>query len=327
MLRYLERSREITEKDYDGNQTRRRLTDDELGDAIDAYEQAEELIQSTELSFPVSPIDRIKQRIEAAGYSMGEITGRTARLDYIESQGDRATYQRRKSSETSKAAKIETVNNFNSGKTDVVLLNRSGATGISLHASERFENQDRRHMVVGQAERNINDFMQTLGRVNRTGQVSKPKITLMMSDTPDEKRPAAVLEKKMASLNANTTASRQSGFDTSQMPDFFNAYGDQVVTNMMAEYPEVNEKLDFPISVSEDIDSAEEGAIAKVTGRLPLLSVAEQEQFYELLEGEYDEFVTQQKALGNNILEAEAVDLDMRPLMGADVIPKQADLD
>ena len=327
MLRYLERSREITEKDYDGNQTRRRLTDDELGDAVDAYEQAEELIQSTELSFPVSPIDRIKQRIEAAGYSMGEITGRTARLDYIESQGDRATYQRRKSSETSKAAKIETVNNFNSGKTDVVLLNRSGATGISLHASERFENQDRRHMVVGQAERNINDFMQTLGRVNRTGQVSKPKITLMMSDTPDEKRPAAVLEKKMASLNANTTASRQSGFDTSQMPDFFNAYGDQVVTNMMAEYPEVNEKLDFPISVSEDIDSAEEGAIAKVTGRLPLLSVAEQEQFYELLEGEYDEFVTQQKALGNNILEAEAVDLDMRPLMGADVIPKQADLD
>jgi hypothetical protein len=327
MLRYLERSREITEKDYDGNQTRRRLTDDELGDAIDAYEQAEALIKSTELSFPVSPIDRIKQRIEDAGYSMGEITGRTARLDYVEAQGDRATYQRRKSSETSKAAKIETVNNFNSGKTDVVLLNRSGATGISLHASERFENQDRRHMVVGQAERNINDFMQTLGRVNRTGQVSKPKITLMMSDTPDEKRPAAVLEKKMASLNANTTASRQSGFDTSQMPDFFNAYGDQVVTNMMAEYPEVNEKLDFPITVSEDIDSAEEGAIAKVTGRLPLLSVAEQEQFYELLEGEYDEFVTQQKALGNNILEAEAVDLDMRPLMGADVIPKQADLD
>ena len=327
MLRYLERSRDIIEKDYDGNSTRRSLTDDELGDAAFAYDRAEALIQSTKLSFPVSPIDRIKKRIEDAGYSMGEITGRRVRLDYYDGDHDRAVYQRRSGSETSKAAKIETVNNFNSGKTDVVLLNRSGATGISLHASERFENQDRRNMIVGQPEPNINEFVQTLGRVNRTGQVSKPKITLMMSDTPDEKRPAAVLEKKLASLNANTTASRQAGFDTSQIPDFFNAYGDQVVTNMMAEYPEVNEKLDFPITVSDDIDTAEEGAIAKVTGRLPLLSIAEQEKFYELLENEYAEFVKQQKALGNNILEAEAVDLDMRPLMGAEVIPKQADLD
>ncbi|NJN61219.1 MAG: DEAD/DEAH box helicase family protein [Coleofasciculaceae cyanobacterium RL_1_1] len=326
MLRYLERSRDIREKDYDGNETRRQLTDDELGDTVEFYEKAEALIKSTELSFPVSPIDRVKKRIEDAGYSMGEITGRTVRLDYDNADGDRAVFQRRGSSETSKAAKIDTVNNFNSGQTDVVVLNRSGATGISLHASERFENQDRRHMVVGQAERNINDFMQTLGRVNRTGQVSKPKITLMMSDTPDEKRPAAVLAKKMASLNANTTAARQSNLNTSEMPDFFNQYGDQVVTSLMAEYPEVNAKLDFPVKGSEDSD-ARDGAVAKVTGRLPLLTVDEQEKFYELLESEYASFVEQQKALGNNILEAEALDLDMRPLMGAEVIPRRDDLD
>jgi len=77
-------------------------------------------------------------------------------------------------------------------------------------------------MIVGQAERNVNDFMQTLGRAHRTGQVVPPRISLLMGDTPDQKRPAALLERKMSSLNANTTADKNAGFDTSQIPNFFN---------------------------------------------------------------------------------------------------------
>ena len=101
----------------------------------------------------------------------------------------------------------------------------------------------------------------------------------------------------------------------------------------MSEYPEINAKLDYPITVNPDgiasLDDATEGAlakplgtrIAKVTGRLPLLSVDEQEAFYSMLEDEYTSFVKQQKALGNNILETEAIDLDARPLAQAEVIP------
>jgi hypothetical protein len=324
MRRYLERSRDVLEKDYDGTQTRRRLSDEELGpEAVQQYEEAKELIANTDLNFPVSPIDAIKQRIEEAGYRFGEITGRKARLEY-DSEGH-ATYQRRSSHETSKAGKVRATDRFNDGKTDVMLLNRSGATGISLHASEKFADQRRRHMIVGQAERNVNDFMQTLGRAHRTGQVVPPRISLLMGDTPDEKRPAALLERKMSSLNANTTADKNAGFDTSQIPDFFNQYGDAVIEQVLSEYPEINAKLDYPITVDPDgitsLDDATEGAIAKVTGRLPLLSVDEQEAFYSILEDEYTSFVKQQKALGNNILEAEAVDLDARPLAQAEVIP------
>ncbi|WP_346293161.1 strawberry notch C-terminal domain-containing protein [Sphaerothrix gracilis] len=324
LTRYLERSRDVLEKDYDGTTTRRPLSDAELGpDAVAAFEAAEALIEETELDFPVSPIDHIKQRVEDAGYSMGEITGRKARLEY-DSDGN-ATYRRRSGRETSKAGKVRATDRFNSGKSDVILLNRSGATGISLHASEKFADQRRRHMIVGQAERNINDFMQTLGRAHRTGQVVPPRITLLMGDTPDEKRPAALLEKKMASLNANTTADKNAGFDTSEIPDFFNRYGDAVAEQILSEYPEINEKLDYPIKVSSegagDLESVEEGAIAKVTGRLPLLPIDEQESFYKLLEEEYSSFVEQQKALGNNPLEAEAVDLDARSLAQAEIVP------
>ena len=329
MRRYLERSRDVLEKDYDGTQTRRRLSDEELGpEAVQQYEEAKELIANTDLDFPVSPIDTIKQRIEQAGYRFGEITGRKARLEY-DSEGN-ATYQRRSSRETSKAGKVRATDRFNDGRTDVMLLNRSGATGISLHASEKFADQRRRHMIVGQAERNVNDFMQTLGRAHRTGQVVPPRISLLMGDTPDEKRPAALLERKMSSLNANTTADKNAGFDTSEIPDFFNQYGDAVVEQVLSEYPELNERLDYPITVNPDgiasLDDATEGAIAKVTGRLPLLSVEEQEAFYTILEDEYTSFVQQQKALGNNILEAEAVDLDARPLAQAEIIPAIADV-
>jgi hypothetical protein len=160
MMRYLERSRDVLEKEYDGTKTRRRLSDEELGpDAVQEYEAAKALIAQTDLDFPVSPIDHIKQRVEAAGYEFGEITGRKARLDY-DSEGH-ATYQRRSSRQTSKAGKVRATDRFNSGQSDVLLLNRSGATGISLHASEKFADQRRRHMIVGQAERNVNDFMQT----------------------------------------------------------------------------------------------------------------------------------------------------------------------
>jgi hypothetical protein len=155
--------------------------------------------------------------------------------------------------------------------------------------------------------------------------VVPPRISLLMGDTPDEKRPAALLERKMSSLNANTTADKNAGFDTSEIPDFFNQYGDAVVEQVLSEYPEINERLDYPITVNPDgiasLDDATEGAIAKVTGRLPLLSVEEQEAFYSILEDEYTSFVKQQKALGNNILEAEAIDSDARPLAQAEVIP------
>ncbi len=327
LMRYLERSRDVIERDFDGTITRSRLGDAELGpEAVAAFNAAKELIQETDLDLPISPIDHIKQRVEAAGYTFGEITGRNARLEY-DGEGH-ATYQRRSTYETSKAGKVRVTDSFNSGKTDVLLLNRSGATGISLHASSKFADQHRRHMIVGQPERNITDFMQTLGRAHRTGQVVPPRITLLMGDTPDEKRPAAVLKQKMASLNANTTADRNAGFDTDAIPDFFNIYGSAVVEQLLAEYPEINQRLDYPITVSEEgadsLEDVQADAIAKVTGRLPLLTVAEQETFYELLEQEYTAFVEQQEALGNSVLEAEAVDLDARTLAQAEVMTPQS---
>ena len=119
----------------------------------------------------------------------------------------------------------------------MILLNCSGSTGISLHASEKFADQRPRHMIVAQAERDINVFMQMLGRVHRTGQVALPRYTLLIGDIPAEKRPGALLCRKMASLNANTTAARDSDISLQNVVDFMNEYGEQVVTDLLKDDP------------------------------------------------------------------------------------------
>jgi len=317
--RYLERSRDVVVTDYRGTSTRLRLSDEQLGgDAILAYEEALACIRESDFSgIPISPIDYIEQQLERAGYRVTEVTGRKSGIEY--GVDGSMAYKVRLGEETTAKGKIDAVARFNAGDADVILLNCSGSTGISLHASEKFADQRPRHMIVAQAERDINVFMQMLGRVHRTGQVALPAYTLLMGDLPAEKRPGAILCRKMASLNANTTAARETDISLNNVVDFMNPYGEQVVTELLADDPELNARLDFP-SAQADNDASDIALIKRVTGRIPLLPIEEQEGLYSLIESEYRDLVDQARAMGESILEADQLDLDARPLARMEVV-------
>ena len=312
-IRYLEKSRMISIREAGKKEAteKRRLTDEELGpDGVRAYNQALAVINKSDFGgLPVSVIDRMLAEFEARGIRADEITGRTERIDYTT---DAPTYAKRT---TGPSDRIRVVDAFNAGKLDVVILNQAGSTGISLHASERFKDQRRRNMIIAQAESNIDVFMQTLGRVFRTGQVVPPTYQLIMSDLPAEKRPAAVLAKKMASLNANTTASKDSDASFKNIPDFLNKYGDKVAAQVMADNPALALKLGSPVGESS------EDAMRKVTGRIPLLPVKEQEKLYALLESEYNDYIAQLEALGGSGLEARSLPLDARLTASEEIVP------
>ena len=312
VLRYLEKTRTITikkpfmkkgekgEKHY--------LTDEELGPvALAAYNAAKKIIQEAQLgSLPVSPIDFIEAQIVKAGYSVGEITGRQARLDYT--TGETPIYRMRKAEDIKIKGRLATISKFNSGETDAIILNQAGATGLSLHASEKFADQRKRHMIIAQAEANIDTHMQMLGRVHRTGQVVAPSYEQLVAGIPAEKRPAAVLSKKMASLNASTTASRGGALTSENTPDFMNEYGDHVVWLLMQDNPDLHHGIGRPLGdFNED---KKDGAIQRVTGRIPLLPVAKQEQLYDLIESSYKDYLAEREAAGENALEAKRLDLD-----------------
>lgn len=314
LLRYLERSRIITVKPPNaqkGEKEHIRLTDSDLG-ALGraAFDKARKAIENAGLeSLPVSPIDWMRKRVIEAGYSIREITGRDYIIDY-RSDGAQVLSQR-PGAERSIRGRRQAISDFNSGVLDVLILNQAGSTGLSLHASEKVQDQRPRHMIIAQAEGNIDTHMQMLGRVNRTGQVVLPRYSQLVADVPATKRPAAVLSKKMASLNANTTGARSSAVTAKDVPDFMNEYGDRVAAAVMADNPDIHATLGSPLSEAEGGFEVAE-AMRKVTGRIPLLPLQAQEDLYAMLESEYSAMIEQMEATGQNALEAKTLDLDAR---------------
>lgn len=323
---YLERSREIsyqTDRDDKDSWVRYRLTDDELGEVgLANYNRALAIVNKFDAELPASPIDWIRYRLEQAGMSVAEITGRRVQLDY--SSGLKTpTVKMRDKSELGTAGKQKSVNDFNEKKLDALILNRSGSTGLSIHNSTGVSNDNRRHMIIAEPAQNIDEFMQMLGRIHRTGQrrtverngktvTALPRYTLFMTNAPAENRPAAVLVKKLASLNANVTASAK-GSVSFDVPDIINAIGDQVVGQWAYEHRDLNAMMGYPARERET-GSLEVGAgiAKKVSGMVGLLPVKIQEAFWNDIVEAYAGVIAELDAIGANPLVARTLDLQAK---------------
>ncbi len=312
---YLEKTRYYTEGTAFGKKERHYIDDAMLGNAgLREYNRIRKMIYELPIAdLPVSPIDYMRRELEKAGIRVAEITGRK---DIVEYQADGSMrYKRRSDKDTSTSAKVKIISDFNNDKIDALILNRSGSTGISLHAAPKYQGHKpaQRHMIIVQAEGNIDTHMQMLGRVHRTGQVVLPKYSQLMADTPAERRPAAVLSKKMASLNANTTAGTDSAVTAKNVVNFINKYGDKVCADLMMDFPELHRKLGSPLKESAK-GYEEEQAASKVTGRIAMLPTAEQERLYNMIEDEYELLISQLEAMGENDLEAKTYQTDAKTL-------------
>ncbi len=308
LKRYLERSRRITISTGGDEKKHVMIPLRDMSDGSqEAYRKTEQLLEDIDMgNLPISPIDAIRNEIEKAGYSVREVTGRSKMLDY---SAGAPTLTDRPKSEIGSSGKRVTIKAFNDGKLDAVVLNRSGSTGVSMHASSKFKDQRKRRMIIVESDPNIDTHMQMIGRVHRTGQVVTPAYTQLAADIPAEVRPTANLMRKMASLNANTTGAKKSKFSTEAV-DFMNKYGDQVATTIMLENPELNEQLGNPVSFEKGAKN--EGAIAKVTGHLTLLEPKQQQELIDQITNSYAALISRLDAEGANDLEAKSVDLQAR---------------
>ncbi len=328
LQRYLERTRILSiRKPFSKDKAvKHRLTDGELGpQGVFAFREAQRLIDGLAIAeLPISPIDAMRAKIIAAGFKVGEITGRSATIDY--SRPGAPIFRRRPASEGSIAGRRKAISGFNGGTLDAMILNQAGSTGLSLHASKDFKDKKPRHMIIVQAEKNIDVHMQMLGRVHRSGQVVLPSYDQLTADVPAEKRPTAILAKKMASLNANTTGARDSALTSDEVPDFINDYGDEIAARMMEEDPELHARLTKPLKENEKGEGLErEGAARKVTGRLVLLPLDAQEAFYDSFLTEFRDYLAQKDAAGESAMEAKTLPLDARTVSSQQVIaPTQA---
>jgi len=306
LRRYLDRLRRITIKDEDQNKSYYFLTDgdiERLGGriALDEVRAAEKMIAEIDLGdLPGSPIDAIRDKMEAAGINVGEITGRSKQIR-------NGVLETRKNDQ---ASKKRTMNGYNSGEYDGLIINRSGATGFSMHATDAADNDGKvRAMLILQPDNNIDVFMQMLGRINRTGQTKLPEYYISVSDLAVEKRPAALLMKKLASLNASTTANKKSAVTMEDAPDFMNKHGDKVVRQYLLDNPDVSVATGV---AAPKTAGASGGIAAKLTGKLIVLGPKRTEEIYVDIEQAYKNYIDELDSIGANDLEAKVVEIDAK---------------
>lgn len=332
--RYVKSTRTIRIKGAFDNVTHHYLTDQQLGPiGLQLFNHVENFIDAQDWSMlPLSPIDYIKHKVAQAGYTLGEITGRSHIVDYKSRKSSKAeetffqSYNKRPGTELTTKGRNRVIVQFNN-KEDMhgIIMNESGSTGISMHASRDVKDQRMRHMIIAQPHLNIDTFMQTLWRVDRTGQVALPTYELLTGDIPSENRPAAVLKRKMASMNANTTAAKEGAYESADMPDFMNKHGDEVAAQVMYDNPELHDLMGTPLrSVAGGLEP--EGAIAKVTGRMMLLPLEQQKTVFDELSSEYRDTIKRLDAMGENDLEAKTLDLDARPIARTEVAAARSDI-
>lgn len=292
----------------------------DLGEgAEEAYKALEDKISQSSSGLGISPIDTIKNKIRKAGYSVGELTGRKEEIIFNE-DGSVRKVTRRDSNK-----KVQT-NKFNNGELDVVILNKSASTGISLHSNVKFGDTRQREMIIGQLEEDVNDAIQMLGRVNRTGQVSAPVYTYLISNVPAEQRLMMMYKTKVKSLFANTSGNQDAKDAQVEVPDMLNKYGTQVVWNYLIEHRDIYNMLADPLGwgsqeavleASEDdlrknMPNNEIGGetIRKVTGRMALLPSNLQEQVLNAINEEYQTMINILDEAGENDLKMNELPLN-----------------
>lgn len=324
----LEGTLRYTQKDAKDNSESGYIKLSDLGDeAVEAYHELEKKIEQTSTGLSLSPIDVIKNELQKAGYKVGELTGRQTEFVY----NDNGTVTKVKRADTDKK---KLAREFNDGQIDALILNKSAATGISLHASSKYKDQKKRVMIVAQQQLDVNDEVQMRGRIDRTGQVARGAYEYVVSLIPAEQRLLMMFKAKLKSLDANTTSSQKSKFNEMEVADITNKYGDKVVKEYMAEHLDLYARMADPFgwekSNGEDLSridpqtlvasgggvgDGEAGADAsKLLGRMALLKVSEQEKMLQEIGELYANEIQRLNEMGENDLEITELPLKAKTL-------------
>lgn len=321
-----------------------RIELESLGEkAIKEYQRIKNEIRTVSTGVTISPIDIMIQKLEAAGYTVEEVTGRNRRLEFNEDFSVGQVVKRLK------RARENQFIDFQNNKTDVLLINQSGSTGASAHAivtSQVSKDEVRpRAMLVLQPELDINKEIQKRGRINRTGQIYPPVFDYIVSNIPAETRLLMMLKNKLRSLDANTSGSTSTSKKLLDYQDIMNKYGDFVVTQYCYENPEFTRLIGDPLELfgkstsvegelpEDEDESIEEStqrkmnsgndriyipevpeASTRVTGRVAIIPTKMQEEFYTSIFKRYNEYIETLKESGDYDLDVQLFELKARTL-------------
>ncbi len=313
----------ITETSPSGAKTKKFANVDDISAAArQDYTNLLLRIKNVTTEVSISPIDLVTKIIRAAGYNVAEVTGRSLYLDLADNNKTGVVRSR------VKEPTANAFRRFNQNLVDVLLLNAAGSTGNSAQAMPTKgmspSEVKQRVMIIHQPSLDINTEVQKRGRVFRTGQLLAPIYDYLVSAIPAEQRLMMMLQRKLKSLDANTTSNQKnsSALMDAEFPDFLNHHGDRIVAEYLLENVTLNKRLGDPLAkcdtgvVDEDgtivLYEAPEGFALKVTGRVAVLATALQTEFYTEISVRYKDHIAYLDNTGQNDLEVKDLDLRAR---------------
>ncbi|MEI2746007.1 MAG: strawberry notch C-terminal domain-containing protein [Ottowia sp.] len=290
LARVLGRMMSYTRRDRHGNIGRHPITDERL---LAMTEEIEADIEGYP-DLPLSPLDSVRLALRARGFRVGELSGRSFQVEWVEKPDGRAMRVRPRPAEN----RVDTVFRFNTDVHQALIATRSGSTGLSAHARDDVPGWSPapRVMFELQIPQNVNERVQFWGRINRRGQCAAPTVVTPSSGLPGEVRLIAMQNAKLRQLSANTTSNQDNAALARNVPDLINPIGNRIARRWVEQNPFQGARLDA--RVSDARDGMPLWYVNRVTSRIMLLPVAEQETVLEELAGLYRTHLDELKANG-----------------------------
>jgi hypothetical protein len=159
------------------------------------------------LELPENPLDQLVNHFGER--NVAELTGRTRRL--IRDSHGRVEYKKRAPEGVAMhRTNVHEMEQFQSSKKRVAIISDAAAMGISLHASNRAANKQRRVHITLELGWSADKQMQTFGRTHRSDQAMPPEYVLLSTELGGEKRFSSTIARPLGSLGALTKGDRRS---------------------------------------------------------------------------------------------------------------------
>jgi hypothetical protein len=155
---------------------------------------------------PENPLDQLVNHFGEV--NVAELTGRTRRLIRDPGTGKVEYKKRAPDGVPMNRVNVHSMEQFQSGRCRVAIISDAGSLGISLHASNRAANRQRRVHVTLELGWSADKQMQCFGRTHRSDQAVPPEYVLLSTELGGEKRFSSTIARRLASLGALTKGDR-----------------------------------------------------------------------------------------------------------------------